>query len=172
MVTRTTKSTKSTKPTTPSSPKAAKKATVVENTTAQRLDESQDSTFRQEYNDARATLHRMVDDMLDNGGPSWKRTAVAFILSLGAAGLVGYGAGTLLGYLVVGAAVLTQSLFLCTFIYVLGIILAMYVGGKVAGFVYLQVISGTIDHKITAARGWVSDKLSITTARFSMRGAA
>lgn len=97
-------------------------------------------------------LHKMLDDVLDGSCVSWKRIAIAFVASIATSVVVGYGAGYLLAYLIVGAALLTGSAFLCSVLYVLGLILAMYVGYRTSSFVYMKIIDKSVDR--VAASAW------------------
>lgn len=90
------------------------------------------------------------------GEASWKRAAVAAVASLATSAVVGYFGGHLLGYLTLGATLLTGSMFVALLVYVLGILLIMYVGYRVSAFTYLKVIDKTVDRKCSAAYGWVT----------------
>ena len=77
--------------------------------------------------------------------PTGRRVVVALLAGIVAAGCVTYVGTSLVGYLVVGAAVLTGSAFLTFMIafigYAIAIIASVLVGGKVQDF----VLSGKID---------------------------
>lgn len=98
-------------------------------------------------------LHKMLDDALEGAGAgaSWKRMAIAAVAGILVSGAVGYGAGYLLAYLIVGAALLTGSAFLCSVLYVLGIIMAMYLGYRASGYVYLKIIDESVDRAASSA---------------------
>jgi hypothetical protein len=90
------------------------------------------------------------------GEASWKRWGIAVVASLLASVAIGQVGGVVLGYLMVGAIVLTGSAFITTLIYVLGILLAMYAGYRASMFIYINVIDKTVDAKCSAAWGWAT----------------
>jgi len=103
-------------------------------------------------------LHAMLDEVLAEGQPSWKRTLTAWVVGLSAAVGVGYLTGMALGSLIVGATVLGAGAFLCNVILIIGLIISMYLGNKVAVFVYMNIMDKSVDALASTAyskvRGW------------------
>lgn len=119
-----------------------------------------------------AEIHAAAQAQLESEFRTTKIELIGLLAGLATSGALGYAGTQAITYLSVGAAVMTGSAFLAFMIWFVGFAMVA-IGAIMAGArVQRLIVDGTIDHKITAARGWVSDKLSITTARFSMRGAA
>lgn len=97
-----------------------------------------------------------LSDLLPEGA-TWKRTLTAWTLGLLASFGTGYGIGVLLEMLIIGAATLTNSLFVVVVLYILGICLSMYLGSKVAKFVYLSVMNKRIDACYFDSKNWVTE---------------
>jgi high-affinity Fe2+/Pb2+ permease len=98
-------------------------------------------------------------DLLPEGA-TWKRTITAWTIGLLASCGIGYGAGMLLDMLIVGAATLTGSLFLCVAIYIVGVVLAMWAGNKVAKIIYLSIMNKTVDMYYTVSKDYVTELFS------------
>lgn len=121
---------------------------------------------------------RMQQRMLDAAAvltegfelPSWKRTLIATIMGLAAAGGVGYLLGTIGGMLIVGAVALTGMMWLGWLIYAITIIISMWVGAKTASRVFGYIADARIDEHATVVKnkvvGWFGGKapLSFTGA--------
>lgn len=118
----------------------------------------------------REQMHAMLDRALDSSGEQvgWKRTLAAWVVGLSSAFGVGYLVGLAIAYMVVGASVLGAGTFLCSLIYFIGIIIAMYLGNKVAVFTYMSIMDKTIDTTCSAAygkvRGWFGGSAIETVA--------
>lgn len=91
--------------------------------------------------------------------PTWKRTMVAAVLSMASAFGCGYLIGQVTGMLMVGVLTATGSSFLAWIVFVLGCLVAMYAGMKIAGKVANYVMTEQIDRDIAAVsnkvRGWL-----------------
>ena len=103
-------------------------------------------------------LHKMLDDALGAEQPSWKRLLLAWTMSIATSIGLGYVAGMVIAYAIVGAALLTSSAFVMMLIYVLGMLGAMYLGYKSSMFVYVSIMDKSVDRAYSAAsskvRGW------------------
>lgn len=84
--------------------------------------------------------------------PTWKRTLVATVLSMLSAFGAGYLIGQVTGMLMIGALAVTGSSFLAWTVFVLGCVVAMYAGMKIAGKVATYVMTEQIDRDIASAR--------------------
>lgn len=91
------------------------------------------------------------------GEASWKRAACACVASLISSAAIGYFGGYLLGYLTLGAALLTGSAFITMLIYVLGLLVVMYAGYRASVFTYMKVIDKTVDSQFSAIKCWASN---------------
>lgn len=102
----------------------------------------------------REELHKMLDEALDNNSnaPSWKRRGVALLASVAVAAGSGYVGGYAAVAVAIGAALVTSSMFVFYLVYVLGMLLAMYYGGKLSMWAYNRVVDKSID------RSWVTFK--------------
>lgn len=90
-----------------------------------------------------------VDAILaDFEAPSWKRMIAAGVIGLVCACGAGWMIGTLTGMLIVSAVALTGMAWLGWVIYALGVLIAAYVGAKVAGAVGGYIVRGDIDKTI------------------------
>lgn len=118
----------------------------------------------------REQMHAMLDQALDSSGEpvGWKRTLTAWVVGLSSAFGVGYLVGLAIAYMVVGASVLGAGTFLCTVIYILGVLVAMFLGNKVAVFTYMSIMDKTIDTACSGAynkvRGWFGGSAIETVA--------
>lgn len=83
--------------------------------------------------------------------PSWKRVLTACIAGIAMAFGVGWLAGHLLTWLSVGAFLFTASSFLFYAIWALGLIAAMYYGGRFAARVTGAVLTGEVDARAASA---------------------
>lgn len=99
----------------------------------------------QRYRDAQEEMLRFFK------APTWKRTLCAFVTSVLVGAGVGWIAGTLLNWMVVGAVAMAAPLFLVVITYVLGFIVAVYYGGKLAGRIGGAVLTGEADERAAAA---------------------
>ena len=129
--------------------------------------------------EAGATFAATVESafkMLGINMPSGTRTMLSLLASIVVAGVVGYAGSVLLGYLMVGALMLTGSAFITLAVAVLAVALTMYAGWKASGYVAGYIMSGAIDNhyhatnefvagKFNAVKGWFTKpKLQATTA--------
>lgn len=89
--------------------------------------------------------------------PSWKRVLCAFLAAVCVSALVGWVAGYLITWLAVGAFLFTASSFLFYAIWLAGLLIAMYYGGKLAGRCAGAVLTGEIDERAVAARDSVKN---------------
>lgn len=99
-------------------------------------------------------LHSMVDEMCDAPEISWKRQVAGLIVGIAMSMGAGYAIGYAAVALAVGAALLTGSMFVFYMIWILGILLAMYVGAKVSVFGYTKVVDKSIDRAWAKVTGW------------------
>lgn len=83
--------------------------------------------------------------------PSWKRTLVAFITTVVVTCGIGWIAGELLSWMVIGAVAMAVPVFLIVLAWVLGAVLAIYYGGKLAARVGGAVLTGEADERAIAA---------------------
>lgn len=83
--------------------------------------------------------------------PSWKRTLCAFVTTIVVSCGIGYLAGQLLGWMVVGAVAMAVPMFLIVLAWVLGAVLAIYYGGKLAARIGGAVLTGEADERAIAA---------------------
>lgn len=97
---------------------------------------------------------------------------IGLLCGLATSGALGYAGIQAITYLSVGAAVMTGSAFLSFMIWFIGFAVVA-IGAILAGArVQRLIVDGTIDRKLSAARGWVSSKFADTKLTFNMRGAA
>lgn len=106
------------------------------------------------YNEARDYLLGAMK------APTWKRTLLAFLTTVVVGFGIGFIAGTLLDWLVVGALTMAVPLFLTMVVYVIGACLAIYYGGKFAARIGGAVLTGEADEKALAAYDAVKGVLS------------
>lgn len=92
--------------------------------------------------------------------PSWQRIACAWVASLVTSVGIGYLGGYITSYLMLGAALLTGSVFITLLVYVLGMLLTIYAGYKAGLFVHLEVITEKVDARIESAKSYVSGLFS------------
>lgn len=92
--------------------------------------------------------------------PSWKRIACAWIASAVASFGIGYLGGYITSYLMLGAALLTGSVFITLLVYVLGMLLTIYAGYKAGLFIHLEVITESIDARFDSAKSFVTGLFS------------
>ena len=115
----------------------------------------------------RAAVHKMIDEAFDSEATDqhigWKRVLIAFIASIATSGLTGYLVGTVIGYALVGAILLSGSLFITLAIYLIGILMAMHFGRIVGKATYDFIALGDIDNVYASAKDKVSD--AFNTAR-------
>ena len=83
--------------------------------------------------------------------PTWKRTLVAFVSTIASAVGIGWVAGTLLDWLVVGALAMAVPAFIVFVVYLIGAIIAAYYGGKLCVRVGGAVLTGEADERAIAA---------------------
>jgi len=106
--------------------------------------------------EARKRMEQMasaVDAILaDFEAPSWKRVLAATVVSLVLAAGAGWMIGTVTGMLIVSAVALTGAAWIGWVIYALGMIIAFYVGAKVAQHVGGYIVRGDIDRHIVAVK--------------------
>jgi hypothetical protein len=122
--------------------KAAKAA--VEHKDVVRDDEFLDDVMKR-YEEAREALFGFFKT------PSWKRTLCAFVTTVVVSMGLGWAAGNLLDWLVVGAGVLAVPTFVTMVVYALGIIAAVYYGTKLAVRIGGAVLTGEADERAIAA---------------------
>ena len=106
-------------------------------------------------------LGETIQSLLDSiEMPSWKRWITGFVLGIAAASGVGYLVGVVAGLLMVGILAATSMVWLAWVVYVLSLIVAFYVGGKIGGIVYEWVTMKKVDAQFDAAKkrvsGWFS----------------
>lgn len=97
------------------------------------------------YSEAQDSLLRFFK------APSWKRTLVAVVSAFLVGAGVGWVVGTLLEWLMVGALALAVPTFLIMLVYVLGICIAIYYGGKWGARVGGAILTGEADERALAA---------------------
>ena len=103
------------------------------------------------YEQYKASMHKMLDEALATPTHGWKRTLMAWLLSLAVATGIGWLMGYVITAAVVGAALLSSSVFVSSIIMVLGIIASMYIGYKTSPLVYAAVIDRTIERAAVGA---------------------
>lgn len=103
-------------------------------------------------------LHSMVDSLYDDATPavSWKRSALGLVVGVVMAMGTGYATGYICTALAVGAVLLTGSMFVFYLIWILGMLLAMYLGGKVSMFGYTKIVDKSVDRAWNKVTGWFS----------------
>lgn len=102
-------------------------------------------------------LHSMVDSLYDDDATpavSWKRSALGFVVGVVMVMGTGYATGYICTALAVGAVLLTGSMFVFYLIWILGILLAMYLGGKVSMFGYTKIVDKSVDRAWAKVTGW------------------
>lgn len=92
------------------------------------------------------------------GVPSGTRIVVSLIASLCLGGAIGYFGGSLLGYAMVGALMLTGSAFIAWAIYILGVIALIYAGWKAGGWVGDYILNRKVDAHAEAVGTWFKAK--------------
>lgn len=97
--------------------------------------------------------------------PSWSRVITGVVLGILVAGGFGWLFGHVLAALIIGAITMTGSLFIGQIIYWLGLIYAMFKGGKVAAKVSGYVINGGIDTTMNKVKGWFAAKPIVQQAQ-------
>lgn len=92
--------------------------------------------------------------------PRWKRAIVAFVASCVGALAAGYLIGMFLNALMVGAYIFTGSMFLVYMIYIMGLLIAMYVGSKVGKFISDAVMDDALGKKMEAIASSTKNKVT------------
>lgn len=98
-----------------------------------------------------ARLHAAIDEMFKGSVISWKRIAVAWIIGLAAALGTSYIMTALVTYAVVGAMLLSGSVFLTNVVYIIGLIITVYTSYRVSVWAHLKVIDRSVDELIANA---------------------
>lgn len=105
-----------------------------------------------------ARLHAAIDEMFKGSVVSWKRIAVAWIIGLAAGFGVSYIMTSLVTYAVIGAMLLSGSVFITNLVYIVGLIITMYASYRTSIFVHLKVIDRSVDETFAnvsnKVRGW------------------
>jgi hypothetical protein len=111
------------------------------------------------------------------GAPTWKRTLVAFASGILLAAGGGYLWGQVVGYLMVGCLMATNSLFITILLGALALIIGSWQIGKFAARVTGAILTKEADAKAIAAYDAVTDALSNAATKlnpmswFSAKGA-
>jgi hypothetical protein len=85
------------------------------------------------------------------GAPGWKRALVAFAATCIVAAGVGYIAGVLLNWMLMGAVLASANIFIVIAAYVLGVIAATVYGSKLAARIGGAILTGEADERAIAA---------------------
>lgn len=115
----------------------------------------------------RAWRQAMFDALEASADPeaSFTRKACAYILSLCASFGAGYLVGMAMNALLMTAAV-SASLFLTIMVWIIGLLIAMYLGSKIGAAVYNGVIHSVIEDTATGAwhsvRSWFTTEKAVT----------
>lgn len=99
--------------------------------------------------------------------PGWKRTLCAIVSGLAIAVGTSYIGGTLVEWMLVGAVAMNSSMFIATISAILGVLLTMYYGGKLAGRVAGAVLTGEADERALAAYDAVRGFFKNIAGRFT-----
>lgn len=83
--------------------------------------------------------------------PTWKRTLVAFVTTILVGAGVGWIAGAMLEAMVVGAIAMAVPTFLILAGWLLGALIAIYYGGKLAARIGGAILTGEADERAIAA---------------------
>lgn len=133
--------------------KAAKAA--VEHKDVVRDDEFADDEFADDvlkrYEQARDALFGSFKT------PSWKRALCAFVTTIVVSAGIGWLAGNLLGWLVVGASVLAVPTFITMAVYALGLLAAVVYGTWIATRIGGAVFTGEAEERVIAGYDAVKD---------------
>lgn len=97
------------------------------------------------YGDAQDSLLKFLK------APSWKRTLVAFVTSIAIGGAVGWAAGHVLTWMLAGAVMMSAPMFVTLLVYILGVLAAIYYGGKLAARIGGAILTGEADERAVAA---------------------
>lgn len=98
-----------------------------------------------------ARLHAAIDEMFKGSVVSWKRIAVAWIIGLAAGFGASYVMTALVTYAVVGAMLLSGSVFITNLVYIMGLIITFYASYRASIFVHLKIIDRSVDELIANA---------------------
>lgn len=99
-----------------------------------------------------ARMNCAQDDLLEYLGTiSWKRALCAFVTSVTVGAGIGWITGKLIGFMALGAVVAGAPAFIAIAIWVLGLVLALYFGSKVAARIAGAVLTGEADERAAAA---------------------
>jgi len=88
--------------------------------------------------------------------PTGRRMITSIIVQLLVAVGIGYLTGILIGYALIGAAMLSTAAWMHWVIYILGTLVGLYIGGKACARVGRYIALGEIDHDFGRARNWVT----------------
>lgn len=103
----------------------------------------------------RAVMHDAINSLTPGAG--WARTCVAWVVSMTAALGTGYLVGLAMSALLITATV-SASTFLTAMVWVIGMLIAMWGGSKVAALLFSGVIDGVIEAPFVSAyksvAGW------------------
>jgi len=99
--------------------------------------------------------------------PTWKRTLAALVTALVVSSGIAWVANELITWLMAGALMHTGSVFIAGVIFVLGLALTMYYGGKLAARIGGAVLTGEADERAIAAYDAVRSKVKGVFAWFT-----
>ncbi len=146
--------------------KSTRKQTITETPFIETVQPSAAQTEEATFEELKASMKDLFKDL-----PSWKRILCAAITSIAVGTAAGYVGITIAGYLTVGAALMTGSMFLAWAIYILGYIVSMYMSYRFSSWSYNNVVDKTVDAKFFAARDWVTGLFSAKAPTTSTQGA-
>lgn len=119
-----------------------------------------------------ARMHAAVNEMFSGSVVSWKRILLAWVVGLAAGFGVSYVLTSLAMYAAVGALLLSGSAFISVFIYVVGIIAAIYAGYRASVFAHLKIIDKSVDAAFLEARHVVADSFNSVRGWFGNKPVA
>lgn len=117
---------------------------------------SQPSAFEQ----YKARAHKAIDEMLVPPTHGWMRTITAWVASLAASFGLGWLVAEVTAYAVVGAALLSSSVFITLAIMLIGVIASIWLSYKTSPVIFKAVIDGTIEKAAVSA--WRKTKAFFT----------
>lgn len=99
----------------------------------------------------KARAHKAIDDLLVPPEHGWMRTIAAWAITMASSIGLGWLVGYVTTYAIVGAALLSSSVFISLMILLIGLIGSMYISYKTSPIIFKAIIDGTVEKAAVSA---------------------
>lgn len=99
----------------------------------------------------KARAHAAIDNLLVPPEHGWMRTIAAWAITMAASIGLGWLVGYVTTYAIVGAALLSSSVFISLMILLIGLIGSMYIGYKTSPIIFKAIIDGAVEKAAVSA---------------------